>query len=151
MLEAVVVERLADRADAAVHHVARRDDVGAGLGVADRGAGEQLEAPVVVDVAVDDDAAVAVRRVLAEADVGEQDELREARPQRAQRDLDDAVLLPRAGRLVVLHLGDAEEHHRADAARGKLLDLVQQPRRCRSAPSPAAPRSRAARARRRAA
>ena len=64
-----------------------------------RGAREQLEAAVVVHVAVDDHAAVAVRRVLAEADVGQQHELGEARPQRAQRLLDDAVVLPRAGRL----------------------------------------------------
>ena len=54
LLEAVVVERLADRGDAAVHHVARRDDVGARLGVAQRGAREQLDAAVVVHLAVDD-------------------------------------------------------------------------------------------------
>ena len=44
-----VVERLADRADASVHHVAGRDDVGAGLRLRDGGAGEQLERRVVVD------------------------------------------------------------------------------------------------------
>ena len=70
---------------------------------------------VVVDLAVDDHAAVAVRRVLAEADVGEQHELGEARAQRAQRALDDAVVVPGAGALLVLLLRDAEEHHGADA------------------------------------
>ena len=42
----------ADRGDAAVHHVARRDRVGAGLDVRDRGARDQLERGVVVDLAV---------------------------------------------------------------------------------------------------
>ena len=62
---------LADRGDPPVHHVARRDDVGAGLDVRDGRARDQLERRVVVDLPVRDDAAVAVRGVLAEADVGE--------------------------------------------------------------------------------
>ena len=58
-------------------------------------------------------AAVAVRRVLAEAHVGEQQQLGEPRPQRAQRLLHDAVLDPRARALVVLLLRDPEQDHRA--------------------------------------
>src|SRR5437867_3955973 len=54
------------------------------------------------------DAAVAVRRVLAEADVGEQDELREPVPQVAEGELDDPVVLPGAGGLLVLRLRDPE-------------------------------------------
>ena len=46
----VVVERAADGGDAAVHHVAGSDDVGSGLGLADGGAGQQLEGRIVVDV-----------------------------------------------------------------------------------------------------
>ena len=73
--EAGVVQRGADGGDAAVHHVGRGDDVGAGLGVGDGGAGEQRQRGVVVDLAGRrDDAAVAVRGVLAEADVGDDDE-----------------------------------------------------------------------------
>ena len=63
-----VVERSADRADAAVHHVARADGVGAGLGVADRGSGEQLDRRVIRDLAVLEHAAVAVRRIRAKVD-----------------------------------------------------------------------------------
>ena len=48
----VLVERRSERADPAVHHVARRDGVRAGLGLRDRGAREQLERLVVVDDAV---------------------------------------------------------------------------------------------------
>ena len=76
---------------------------------------------VVVDLVPSQDAAVPVRRVLAEAHVGHQQQLREARPQRAQRLLDDAVLDPRARALVVLLLGDAEEDHGVDAGAEQLL------------------------------
>ena len=47
-----------------------------GVDVADRRPREQVERLVVRDLAVAQDAAVAVRRVLAEADVGDQHELR---------------------------------------------------------------------------
>ena len=76
-----VVERGAQRADAAVHHVARRDDVGAGRGLRDGGAREQLERGVVVDVAVlAQHAAVAVGGVLAQAQVGDRRAGRDGRP-----------------------------------------------------------------------
>jgi hypothetical protein len=109
---------------ATVHHVARRDDIRACLDVRHRGAGEQLEALVVVHVTVDDHAAVAVRGVLAEAHVGHEHELGEARTERTERALHDAVVLPRAGRLLVLLLGDAEEDHRLHAETDELLDLA---------------------------
>ena len=80
-LRPVVVERGAQRAHAAVHHVARRDGVRARLGLRDRRAGEQLERLVVVDDAVGaQDAAVAVRGVLAQAEVGEDQQVGIARP-----------------------------------------------------------------------
>ena len=74
------VERVADGGDAAVHHVAGRDDVGAGLGEAMTAVwASSSSGGVVVDVVMrrrlaDDDAAVAVAGVLAEADVGDEDE-----------------------------------------------------------------------------
>ena len=80
---------------------------------------------VVHDVAVGvDDAAMPVRRVLAEAHVGHQHELGEARPQRAQRALDDAVVDPRARAFLVLLLRQPEEDHRRDAEANELLDLA---------------------------
>ena len=51
VLEALGVERGADGGHAAVHHVARGDHVGAGLGVGDGLLGEQLERDVVDDAA----------------------------------------------------------------------------------------------------
>ena len=68
-----------------------RDDVGAGLGVGDRRLREQLDRDVVVDLAVADEAAVAVRRVLAQADVGDHGQVRVRLLQRPDRHLHDAL------------------------------------------------------------
>src|SRR5262249_53798216 len=120
-----VVERSAERGDAPVHHVARADGVGARVGVADRRAPEQLERLVVHDAVLVDDAAVPVRRVLAEAHVGEEQQVREAVAQLAQRLLDDAVRVPGAGALVVLRVRDPEQDHARDAGRSNDLDLAR--------------------------
>ena len=112
----MVVERGAQRADAPVHHVARRDGVGAGLGLRDRGAGEQLERRVVVDDAVRaQHAAVAVARVLAQAQVGDHQQVRVRGLDRARGELDDALVVPRAGALLVLVRRQAEQQHARDA------------------------------------
>ena len=47
VLSARRLERVAHRADAPVHHVARRDDVGAGLGVRQRLLHQRLDGHVV--------------------------------------------------------------------------------------------------------
>ena len=96
------------RADAAVHHVRRRDDVGAGGRVRQRGAHQLLDGRVVGDLVVDDDAAVAVDGVLAQADVGDDEQVRDLALDRADRALhrrlrivgrrSDVVLVIRAGR-----------------------------------------------------
>ena len=82
-----VVERGPDRADAAVHHVGRRDEVGARLGVRHGDAREQLDGRVVVDLAArTEHAARAVVGELAEADVGDDRQLgRALRGSRARR------------------------------------------------------------------
>ena len=87
-------QRRADRADAAVHHVARRDDVGAGLGVADRGAREQLERRVVRPPRRRAARRSGRGRVLAEADVGDR-RSSGTPPERAHRPLDDRRRRPR--------------------------------------------------------
>ena len=66
-----VVERAADEPDAAVHHVARRHHVGAGLGLRHRHAREDLERRVVDDLAVLQDAVVAVAGVGIHGHVGD--------------------------------------------------------------------------------
>ena len=85
------VECGADRCDTSVHHVAGRHDVGTGVGVARGGAGDQLDARVVVDLAVHDNAAVAVVGVRAQAHVGDHDQVRRGVFDRADCGLHDAV------------------------------------------------------------
>ena len=90
------VELRAQRAHAAVHHVARRNDVGARARMRDRRFRQQLEAQVVVHRAVlQHDAAVAVGGVAAQAHVGDHDELRVGLLQGAHRELHDALVVVR--------------------------------------------------------
>ncbi len=123
---ALLVELVADRPDPAVHHVAGRDRVGAGLGVGDRDFGQQLDRDVVVDLAVADEAAVAVRGVLAEADVGDHREVGVGLLEGADRHLHDALVVVGARAGLVLGGGDAEEEDGADAGGGDLGRLGDQ-------------------------
>ena len=85
---------------------------------------EVVQRRVVVDLALDDDAAVAVRRVFAEAGVDRQHQLRDRLLDRAQRALDDALVVPRLAADVVLLLGQAEQDHGRDAELRDLLRLA---------------------------
>ena len=67
-----------------------------------------------------------MRGVLTQADVREQDKLGKARTHRAQRLLDDAVLLPGAGRLLVLLSRDAEEQQRPHVRRREVVYFAEQ-------------------------
>ena len=109
--------------DAAVHHVARGDHVGAGVGVRDRGLREQLEREVVVDLAVADDAAVPMRGVFAQAHVGDHEEIRVGLLQRADGELDDPLRVVGARAGLVLLARDAEQDHGADPGRLELCRL----------------------------
>ena len=87
------------------------------LGVRDGGLSEQLERDVVVNTAVAQHAAVAVRRVLAQADVRDQRQIGYGEPQGAQRHLHDPlVVVGRRGGLVLV-IGQPEQDHRRHAGR----------------------------------
>ena len=79
MIEATGIECFANRADATIHHVARRYHVRTCCGVRDGSFDEKLDGLVVENmemVAVNArDAAVAVAHVFAQADVGDDNEL----------------------------------------------------------------------------
>ena len=119
--EARLVEALADRPHPPVHHVRGGDDVGARLRVRDGHPGEQRQGRVVLHLAVLDDAAVAVRGVLAQAHVGDDQQLLAGGADRADRLLHDAVVGVALGAHRVLGRGQAEEDHPADP---QLLDLL---------------------------
>src|SRR4029450_1533280 len=91
----------------------------------DRSAREHFERRVVVDFVSVQDPAVAVRGVLAQADVGQQQQLRKAAAQLAQGALPDTVLGPRAGPFVVLLVGDAEENDRLHAEAHELFHFAR--------------------------
>ncbi len=76
-LKAVFVQRVADFGHPAVHHVRRGHHVGSGLGVGQGRAGQQVQGGVVIDDLFFHHAAVAVIGVLAQADVGDHDQLRQ--------------------------------------------------------------------------
>ena len=92
VVEAVAVERRADGGHPAVHHVRGRDDVGAGPRVRRRPRGRGAAAsrrcrpsPAGPPASAVEDAAVAVVGVLAQADVGDHDELGDRLLDRADR------------------------------------------------------------------
>ena len=95
--------------------------MGARLRVRDRHAREQLERRVVLHLAVLDDAAVAVRGVLAQAHVRHHQQLLAGRADRADRLLHDAVVGVALGAERVLGRGQPEQDHAADP---ELLDLL---------------------------
>jgi len=94
--------------------------------MADCGARDQLERGVVVHLVAAEHSAMAVGRVLAEADVGEEEQLGKPGPQVAEGPLDDPVVDPSAGALVVLLLGDPEQDHGGHARGDELRDLARQ-------------------------
>ncbi len=129
VLEVLGVQLGAQRADAAVHHVAGRHGVGARTRVRDGGLGQQLERQVVVHLAVvAHHAAVAVRGVLAQAHVGDHDELGVGVLERPDGQLDHALVVVGAGRALVLLGRQAEQQHRRHAGGvggARLLDQVR--------------------------
>ena len=112
----LVVERRAQHTDPAVHHVRRRDDVRAGAGVADRRPREQLERLVVEHASAGvEHATVPVVGVLAEAHVGDQEQLGLGLLDRGARELHDALVVPGRGAPPVLVGGEPEEQHTGEA------------------------------------
>jgi hypothetical protein len=95
--------------------------------MADGSAGEQFQRGVVVDTPVAcEQAAVPVARVLAEADIGDDEQVRVRLLDRARRELDDAFVVPRARSLGVLLLGNPKENDAGNPQRCELGTLVEQ-------------------------
>ncbi len=86
------LERIANAADTTIHHVRRRDDIGARLGMRQGLAHEHLDRRIIEDVTrVVDDAVLAMGRVRVEGDVGDDDQVRVSGFDRADRALHEAV------------------------------------------------------------
>ena len=122
------VEARANRPDHAVHHAARGDHVGAGPGVDHRLLGQQLERGVVVDVRaagrVAGHAALPVVGVLAETDVGDDQEIARGPLGDADGLGNDALGAQGVAAELVLVFGDAEEDDAAEAQFDRLADFL---------------------------
>jgi hypothetical protein len=94
--------------------------------VAHRHLGEQFECQVVDDLAVLHDPAVTVIHVLAQADVGDHDQVGRLVFDGAHGELHDALGVVGAARRRVLVRGDAEQEHRRYAEALDLAHLGQQ-------------------------
>ena len=114
----------ADRLDHAVHHPRGGDHVGPRAGVADRLLGQERQGRVVVDVhppaPLGQRSAVAVVGVLAEAEVGDHEQLGRVPLGQPDRLLDDPRLVRRRRAVRILVLGNAEQQDRRDAQLGDL-------------------------------
>jgi hypothetical protein len=91
-----------------VHHVARRNDVRARLRMRRGLARQHLERRIIVDVAIPNDAAMAVVSVFAQANVGDDDEVRQLTFERAYRLLNRRLVVPRFGADRVLSIRNSE-------------------------------------------
>ena len=88
-------KRAADRADASVHHVGRRDDIGAGIRVRACLAHQRFDCDVVCHVAMlVDDAVLPMRGEGIERHVGDHAQLRELLLDGSDRHLRDALGIP---------------------------------------------------------
>src|SRR5256714_6675025 len=115
VLEPGLVQPLAYRCDLPVHHRRRRDDVGSRLRLTDSRARDEFKRLVVQDLALAHDAAVAVRGVLAQARVCDDDHFWRCSPHGAYGLLHDAARGVRARRSLVLRFGQAEEYDGGNA------------------------------------
>src|SRR3984957_20058003 len=111
IFEAILVELRANRAHAAVHHVGRRDHVGARARVRKSGVGKTREARVVQNLSIFHHAAVPVARVFAKAHVGDDQQIELRFFYRFNRSLDRALRVGCAGTQFVFFLGQAEEYY----------------------------------------
>ena len=110
-----LIEGGANRADAPVHHVRRRDDIGARSRMRQRLAHQQIQRGVVVDVVIPDHAAMPMVGVLAHANVGDHDQAGHALLDLANCALHLAVVIPRFGSGRVLVRRDAKQNDRRHA------------------------------------
>ena len=117
------VQRRADGADPAVHHVGGGDDVGAGVRLVERLPHQRRYGFVVEDRLARHEAVVAVARVGIERNVGDEPEARELLLDRAAGLAHQIVLIERLAAEVVLQarLGVGEKGDRRDFERDRAL------------------------------
>ena len=100
-LKPLTLERLADCADATVHHVGWSQHIASGLRLRQRLTDQRFEGFVVGDLAFDEKAVMSVRGVGIERNVADDAHLRHARLDGADRPADEIFRVERLARRVV--------------------------------------------------
>ena len=115
--EARRLERGADRADAPIHHVGRREDVATGLRLHQRLRDQHLDGAVVVDLAGDHEPVMAVARIGVERHVADDAEIGHGLLDGAHGAADEIAGIDRLARLVVAkrRVGVGKQRDRRDA------------------------------------
>ena len=126
MRESAGVERFTDSRHAAVHHVARRDQIDAGTRLHHRDLSEQIDGRIVVHVAVANHTAMTVVGVFAQADVPNHEQLGHRALHAANRLLHDALLVMRLGARGVFRGGNAEQDDAAQPQSRRALRIFYQ-------------------------
>src|SRR5207237_3946602 len=115
--EPVAIELLANGLYAAIHHVARRDDICAGLRMTERSLSQKLQCRIIQNTSAAalffNNAAVAVRYILAKADVANEHQFGKSALQLANGLLHKAILRVSAAGLFIFVLRNPEEQHGA--------------------------------------
>ncbi len=138
-----MVERVADRAHAAIHHVRRRDHVYARAGQGNAGTGQQFERGIVDNFVVSGNRrgrsngsperlrmgspynpAMAMRHVFAQAHIAHDDELRDFALDGAGSLLHDSVFRPRARSQFIFLFRQTKQDDRRNSQRMRLPCLV---------------------------
>ena len=117
------LEARADRADASVHHVGRRQNVRSGLRLHQRLANERLQRLVVGDLRAVQQAIMAVTRIGIEGDVEHNADVDAGILDRARRAADEVIGIERLARVrcAQLGLGVGKERDRRNAEARSLL------------------------------
>ena len=123
------LERLANRLDAPVHHVRRRNDLRPGLGMRQGLAHQRIDGHIVLHVALFvEDAVLAMGSERVERDIGDDAKLGKAFAQSSRGTLSDTVRIPGFRRIQRLFLQrrDGKQRQRGNTQRHPLLGLLQQ-------------------------
>jgi hypothetical protein len=125
LLEAALIERRANRGDAAVHHVRGRNDVCARDRMRQGRLRQKTDGCIVDDLVALDDPAMAMRGVFAQAHISDHEEVAHLAFERAHRGLHRRIRIGCGRSRQVLRVGQAKENHCRHAfrlRRGRLFD-----------------------------
>src|ERR1700683_72864 len=115
VFELVLVEFGANGGDAAVHHVRRRDDVGASARVGQGFARKELQRFIVEDFTVANHATMAMAGVFAHADVGDDQQFQIGVPNSVDGALNGSIVSPSLGALFIFFLRQAKQNNSGQA------------------------------------